>query len=125
MGWEIGWDSTWNRDIGYGVIAWCDHPDCDKEIGRGLAYVCGGEPYGGDAGCGLYFCEKHHGFYRDADGDNDESHSLCERCAERKEPFEPKPEYPRWLAWKEMDESWAEWRAERDGVLREAGGGDK
>lgn len=111
MGWSIGFDSTWQRDIGYGVPAYCDHPDCNKEIDRGLAYVCGGEPYGGDAGCGLYFCESHHLNYRDVDDDIDEAHSLCERCAKGLEPFEPKPEHPEWLDFKETDESWAEWRA--------------
>lgn len=42
MGWSIGFDSNWNRDIGYGVPAFCDHPGCTAEIDRGLAYVCGG-----------------------------------------------------------------------------------
>lgn len=55
MGWSIGFDSNWGQDIGYGVPSTCDHPDCDAEINRGLSYVCGGEPYGGDEGCGLYF----------------------------------------------------------------------
>ena len=50
MGWSIGYDSNWDRDIGYGVPAYCDHPDCNEEIDRGLSYVCGGEPYGGDRG---------------------------------------------------------------------------
>ena len=26
MGWSIGFDSKWNRDIGYGVPATCDYP---------------------------------------------------------------------------------------------------
>jgi len=52
MGWSIGFDSRWNRDIGYGVPAYCDHPKCNEEIDRGLAYVCCGEqPYGGEHGC--------------------------------------------------------------------------
>jgi hypothetical protein len=48
MGWSIGYDSKWKRDIGYGVPAPCDLPGCDKEIDRGLAFVCGTEPYGGE-----------------------------------------------------------------------------
>ena len=44
MGWSIGFDTRWNRDIGYGVPAYCDHPGCNKEIDRGLSHVCGGEP---------------------------------------------------------------------------------
>ncbi len=53
MGWSIGSDG--DRDIGYGVPAECDHPDCTAEIDRGLSYVCGGDPYGGEYGCGLFF----------------------------------------------------------------------
>lgn len=102
MGWSIGYDSTWGRDIGYGVPAYCDHPKCSAEIDRGLAYVCGGEPYGGDEGCGLYFCEAHGGG------------SLCPRCAARRPtPYaRPKPDHPTWIHHKLTDRSWAKWRAE-------------
>lgn len=102
MGWSIGWDSRWYRDIGYGVPAACDHPDCNTEIDRGLSYICGGEPYGGDDGCGLYFCAKHQNFA-----------SLCERCAEGKEPFTPKPDTPEWIHHKATDPSWAQWREDQ------------
>src|SRR5262245_35196468 len=102
MGWSIGWDSTWRRDIGYGVPALCDHPDCKTVIDRGLAYVCGDEPYGGDRGCGLYFCGEHQV------GD----HQRCERCVKRRKAFTPKPDVPRWLRWKLRDDSWAQWREE-------------
>src|SRR5690606_23075125 len=53
MGWAVGYDSNWNRDIGYGVPTTCDHPGCNEKIDRGLSYVCGDEPYGGEHGCGL------------------------------------------------------------------------
>jgi hypothetical protein len=99
MGWSIGFDEHWSRDIGYGVPAYCDHPKCDAEIDRGLSYVCGGQPYGGDDGCGLYFCEKHLN-----------SSSLCSRCARREKPFDAKPDHPEWLHHKATDVSWAEWR---------------
>lgn len=102
MGWSIGYDTNWDRDIGYGVPAYCDHPQCNAEIHRGLAYVCGGEPYGGDLGCGLYFCGEHL----------KTNHPLCSRCAARKEPFDPKPEHPTWLHHKATDPSWEEWRKE-------------
>jgi hypothetical protein len=101
MGWSIGHDTNWDRDIGYGVPAYCDHPGCEREIDRGLGYVCGGQPYGGDHGCGLYFCEKHGGGV------------LCERCAGQRDPFEPKPDHPRWIHHKMTHPSWAEWRKER------------
>lgn len=59
MSWAIGYNETYKRDVGYGVPAFCDYPGCKKEIDRGLSYICGGEPGGGDHGCGLFFCEKH------------------------------------------------------------------
>lgn len=100
MGWSIGFDSHWQRDIGYGVPAYCDHPRCTAEIDRGLAYVCGGEPYGGERGCGLYFCGTHGGGF------------LCSRCRHRKRPFEAKPDHPRWTRHKLTHHSWAQWRAD-------------
>jgi len=101
MGWSIGWDSSWHRDIGYGVPAFCDHPGCSRAIDRGLAYVCGGEAYGGEKGCGLYFCGKHLS-----------AGSLCEKCANPrvKTLFKPKPDHPRWTRHKLRHRSWAEWR---------------
>lgn len=103
MEWSLRYDSNWKRDIGYGVPAYCDHPKCNEEIDRGLAHVCGGEPYGGDHGCGLYFCGKHHGYF---------PWKKCSRCKNKKKPFEPKPDHPEWIHHKATDESWADWRKE-------------
>lgn len=101
MSWSIGYDHDWHRDIGYGVPAFCDHPRCTKEIDRGLGYVCGGEPYGGDKGCGLYFCDAHGGGF------------LCPRCRSYKPPYKQiKPDHPRWVRHKLKHASWARWRAE-------------
>lgn len=98
MSWSIGYDGEWHRDIGYGVPCVCDHPDCTAKIDRGLSYVCGGEPYGGDEGCGLYFCDKHHS-------------PLCERCdAGDPDTFIAKPDIEEWIRHKLTDESWQEWR---------------
>lgn len=101
MGWSIGFDSNWKRDIGYGVPAVCDHPDCNEKIDRGLSYVCcGQQPYGGDQGCGLYFCPEHQlGM-----------HGQCERCSRGNAPFDPKPDVPQWMRWKLKDDSWRRWR---------------
>ena len=116
MGWSIGYDSTWGRDIGYGVPAYCDHPDCNEEIDRGLGYVCGGGPYGenprgeGD-GCGLFFCGKH------LNGAN-----LCDRCASADEaynPFPAKPDHLTWIRHKLTDPSWGRWRKENPEIVRE------
>lgn len=106
MGYSIGYDSRWNRDIGYGVPAFCDHPGCGKEIDRGLAYVCCGEqPHGGEDGCGLYFCDEHK-FYHSKKG------MCCKRCSTGKKPFEPVFEHPAWTAHKLTDPSWQKWREE-------------
>jgi hypothetical protein len=105
MGWSIGFDSKWNRDIGYGVPALCDYPRCGTRINRGLSYVCGGAPYGGDHGCGLFFCSLHRAYYKhDAE--------MCTRCARNRTPFEPKPDLPIWTHHKLYDPSWREWRRE-------------
>lgn len=113
MGWSIGYDDNWKRDIGYGVPAYCDHPDCNEVIDRGLSYVCGGHPFGGERGCGLYFCGKHlylHGRLP----------QLCDRCCPRiKKPFKAKPDHPEWIKWKLTDESWQQWREENpDEVIK-------
>jgi len=104
MSWSVGYDSNWNRDIGYGVPAWCDHPGCQTEIHRGLSYVCGDEIRGGERGCGLYFCPEHSSM----------PNQLCTRCSPKKpkKPFCAKPDHPDWIRHKLTDESWSEWRAQ-------------
>lgn len=111
MGWSVGYDFTWKRDIGYGVPAYCDHPGCMKEIDRGLSYVCGGEPWGGEFGCGLFFCEHHMFLFV---GGKAHAKQLCGRCQQKKKgaPFEPTPDHPRWIRHKLKDKSWKEWRDE-------------
>lgn len=113
MSWSVGYDERWKRDIGYGVPATCDHPGCGVEIDRGLSFVCGGQPYGGDHGCGLYFCMQH----RRTAGAVREHAELCQRCYARvgrfnRPPFAPTPDRPEWIAHKLTDESWSRWRKE-------------
>jgi len=102
MSWAIGYDNRWKRDIGYGVPAFCDHPGCGEEIDRGLSHVCGREPYGGDEGCGLYFCGKHLSDHA----------QLCHQCLCELAPFKPTAEHPDWIKHKLTDESWQQWRSE-------------
>lgn len=110
MGWSIGYDARWKRDIGYGVPAVCDAPKCETEIDRGLAHVCGGEqPYGGDSGCGLYFCSKHLFYHAFRRGDRG---FYCKRCGSNKPAYEPKADVPEWIQHKLTDESWEKWRQE-------------
>lgn len=114
MGWSIGYDENWCRDIGYGVPCVCDHPGCDAQIHRGIAHVCGGEPRGGEDGCGLFFCSKHLVL-----GVENKDHQVCERCAEGKEPFEPKPDAREWIEHKLNDPSWQQWRDENQTEVAE------
>ena len=103
MSWAVGYDTNWKRDIGYGVPAICDHPKCNERIDRGIAYVCGAEPCGGEKGCGLYFCGKHQvGYYQ-----------RCKKCATyRGTTYKPKPDLEVWIKHKLLHESWEEWRKE-------------
>lgn len=111
MGWSIGWDSNWKRDIGYGVPAECDHPKCHEKIDRGLSFVCGGEPYGGEYGCGLFFCAGHLLMCPKRDGSIVQ---LCPKCASyRKTAYKPKADAPEWIRHKATDPSWAEWREQQ------------
>ncbi|MCV7174782.1 hypothetical protein H7H98_03235 [Mycolicibacterium sphagni] len=132
MGWAVGFDTNLYRDIGYGVPAICEHPDCDARIDRGLAYGCGGGVMS-DEGCALYFCHDHLGNYHDdfVDDNGEVIEALCERCAERYRnpddmtwaPFRPKPDLLEWLRHKLTDGSWGEWRLSHPGqveAMREA-----
>lgn len=118
MGWGIGYDSNWGRDIGYGVPAECDHPDCSKKIDRGLGYVCGGDVYGGEHGCGLFFCGEHLAHYRieteqeEGTWEAEFTPAICERCAAGLEPFDAKPDIHEWVMFKACHPSWKRWRKE-------------
>jgi hypothetical protein len=112
MGWEIGFDSNWNRDIGYGVPATCDEPGCDALINRGLSYVCGGEPYGGESGCGLHFCAAHLLYEFTVEDDVSSAPQRCSRCCRGEPPCEPTPDVRLWNEHKLTHESWAQWRSE-------------
>ncbi len=115
MGWSIGWNSNLQRDVGYGVPAWCDHPGCNVEINRGLAYVCGSDAFGGDYGCGMHFCSIH----RQHAGKARNHAELCQQCYRGRAPFDAKPDHPDWIRWKLTDESWARWRAENPDTVKE------
>jgi hypothetical protein len=105
MGWAVGYDDNRKRDIGYGVPAYCDHPQCWAEINRGLGYVCGGQPYGGEKGCGLFFCGHHLSHAR-------EGGPFCPRCARYRDSYKAKPDKWEWVNHKLTHESWQKWRDE-------------
>lgn len=106
MGWSIG-EGKDGRDIGYGVPALCDHPECSERIDRGLSYICGMiNTDGEDRGCGLHFCSNHLLW-------SPKYGQLCERCYPRlKSPFARKPDVPEWNLHKLTHHSWARWRKE-------------
>jgi hypothetical protein len=115
VGWAVGFDPGWKRDVGYGVPAVCDFPGCGEKIDRGLGYVCCGEVFGGEDGCGLFFCGKHP--------------QRCERCQAGLPPFDPTPDTAEWMRHKLSDPSWGPWRQENPGeverlrkAIAEAGG---
>lgn len=110
MGWAIGYDEKWKRDVGYGVPCQCDHPKCAEVIHRGLSYVCGGEPFGGEHGCGLHYCGKHLR-YRNVRNEGRMVQN-CFRCMDYKPPYTPKPDLPEWIEHKLTDPTWEQWRQE-------------
>jgi len=100
------------RDQDYGVPAKCDHPGCDADIDRGIAYACGGEP---TENCGLFFCGKHlsHRIINEDTPDEEWTPALCERCHdEDAAPFDPSPDTQEWIDHKMIDPTWDLWRSE-------------
>lgn len=111
MGYSVYWNEKQARWCGYGVPAYCDHPNCTEEIDRGMGYVCG-EPLQDEFGCGLYFCAKHRPKVRRPRGSRS-CYENCSRCAAYKPPYKiKKPEHPHWVYHVLNDESWAQWREE-------------
>jgi|GEM_PF-1216247 len=118
MGWgNCGTDSK-GRPIGYVHAATCDHPGCETEIDRGLAYACGGmHGTNGAAGddlfetvcCEGYFCNKHTTIVtvpHDVNEDEPCSAHICLECAAWAEQnFKDEPEnwrgYPKEAAGEE------------------------
>ena len=126
MGYQIY--QVGNRFCGYGVPAYCEHPDCNKEIDRGVSYACGGEPYS-EHGCDRYFCESHL-YYTGFDEEGTvckhkedcecELAPVCERCRDDNyTSFDYKPEHPDWIKHMFTDESWAEWRGKHPNEVKE------
>ena len=81
MGWgNCGTDSE-DRPIGYNFEAICDHPECNKEIDRGLSYACGDMHGTTEAGCEKYFCEDHRNNYVRITEDEADVELICDQCA--------------------------------------------
>lgn len=86
MGWgNCGTDSK-GRPIGYIFPATCDHPDCLKEIHRGLDYVCGGMHGEDEYSCEKYFCWDHRD-YLDVETEFEIHGPVCIDCQEHLKKF--------------------------------------
>lgn len=129
MGYAVYFSSKNNRWQGYGVTAYCDHPDCKETIDRGMGYVCCGNQEHSNS-CGGFYCAKHESLcqlitedeFEDFEDDEVqeqlEHYGLAEmplfdedgyfyHCQHK--PIEAK-EHPDWIKHVENDESWEEWR---------------
>ncbi|MET9950174.1 hypothetical protein ABZ135_01315 [Streptomyces sp. NPDC006339] len=62
-------------EAGYDVATTCERDECDAQIDRGLAHLCGKTPGGDEHGCGGYYCSSH--LYMSLD---DEVGDLCGQC---------------------------------------------
>lgn len=132
MSWAVAFDARWQRYVGYGVPAICDFPECGAPIDRGLAYVCGGDPFGGQHGCGLYLCGDHRSLGRvpadmfdplvagDDTEDDGQWAELCGRCHAGGQPFEHTPDVREWLDHIMTHETWSDWRLDCPGALQQA-----
>lgn len=124
MGYSIGFSKELNRYIGYGVIAVCDHSECQTVIDRGMGCACcDGLPHHGN--CLGYFCAEHIENYLyfdeledlgedelsalglEADDLPEEEDNPVYKCkhtiAEGKESID-------WLNFILTDDTWAKWR---------------
>ena len=68
MGWAFCGPDKDGREMGYGVEAPCDEPDCTTVIDRGLAFLCG-DMHEDERTCAKYYC-----------GDHQTVSNRCERC---------------------------------------------
>lgn len=75
MGWSDCGEDVDGRHIGYGHPAFCDEPECQAIIDRGLSYLCG-EMHGDGISCNRYFCGQH------LEGSNEGSGQRCRECNE-------------------------------------------
>ena len=81
MGWANCGEDRDGRRIGYAVAARCDHPGCETEIDRGMAYACGGHHGEGDGACHKYFCDAHRRHYiAENIGGPRGGNPVCQQC---------------------------------------------
>lgn len=87
MGWASCGVNRHGQETGYAIEAVCDEPGCEKEIDRGLGYLCGGNLYLHDTEhtCAKYYCGEHLVIAEIKDPETGELHcvQLCARCAEK------------------------------------------
>lgn len=132
MGYSVYFSDKNNRWQGYGVPAYCDHPDCNNVIDRGIGYVCC-DNQNHSASCGGFYCELHRYqmVYEDEiqDMSDEELNGLGIDSREERsqeddgiiccthKPIESK-EHPDWLNHVLTDDSWDEWRNKNPEMTR-------
>jgi hypothetical protein len=114
MSWAVGEDEELGRDIGYGIPSFCEHPDCNEVIDRGMGCACGGE-HGNHRGCNRYFCERHLYYAWGGEGVDATvdllAGQLCAMCVnDGPGRFPTKPDMLAWTYFKMTDPSWHRWR---------------
>lgn len=137
MSWAIGFNKEQDRDVGYSVIAICDHPGCTAEITRGIGYVCC-ENINHRVSCGAFLCEEHRENYvygdevEDLDPEDLEALNIDvddpevqeaiedgEIVACKHEHIEDKKEHAGWLDHCLTDATWETWRQENPKKVQE------
>lgn len=118
------------RFAGYGVVAYCDHPQCNAVIDRGMDYACcGGIHF--DGSCGGFYCIEHETpvMHEDELEDLDEEetqhilssygltevptfdeYGIAKLC--NHPPIEFK-EHPDWIKHISTDKTWSKFRKEK------------
>jgi len=128
MGYSVYYSIENNRFQGYGVPAYCDHPDCTNEIDRGISYVCCGDQLHTNS-CGGYYCQDHEHLclilleedFEGLTSDEISENFDLDECPEfdedgyfyqcKHKPIQHK-EHPEWVEHMSTDESWNVWRNE-------------
>lgn len=137
MGYSVYYSDKNKRWQGYGVPAYCDHPNCKKTIDRGMGYVCC-DDQDHMYSCGGFYCAEHADLCTLISKDEFEDledYDVQEKLEEygltdlpifdgdgyfyhcQHKPIEAK-EHPNWLEHIEKDESWREWREESPDELK-------
>lgn len=118
------------RFAGYGVVAYCDHPQCNAVIDRGMAYACCGGIHFSES-CGGFYCAEHEAQLMCEDEledlDEEEKQSILASYGLTEAPLFDESgmaklcnhppiefkEHPEWIKHISKDKSWSTFRKEK------------